>query len=101
MQPTGGAPDASPARPEVSRPQGPSPAAIPASATSRAELTPAAIERAARMLARYIGPISGVLAKRAAQQADSLRTLYLLLAEDVESPAERARFLRDAGFSDL
>jgi len=53
------------------------------------------------MLARYIGPISGVLAKRAAQQADSLRTLYLLLAEDVESPAERARFLRDAGFSDL
>ena len=97
MQPTGGAPDASP----VCRPQGPSPAAIPASAASRAELTPAAIEHAARVLARYIGPISGVLAQRAAQQADSLRTLYLLLAEDVESPTERARFLRDAGFSDL
>jgi len=101
IQPTGAAPEASPAPPEVSRPQGQSPAALPANAASRAELTPATIDRAARMLARYIGPISGVLAKRAAQQADSLRTLYLLLAEDVESPAERARFLRDAGFSDL
>jgi len=101
MQPTGAVPDASPALPEVSRTQGQSPAALPANAASRAELTPATIDHAARMLARYIGPISGVLAKRAAQQADSLRTLYLLLAEDVESPAERARFLRDAGFSDL
>jgi len=78
------------------------PAAVePAGAGSRAELTPAAIDRAARMLARYIGPISGVLARRAAQEANSLRALYLLLAEDVESPTERARFLRDAGFSDL
>ncbi|MFI5110149.1 MAG: protein kinase [Terriglobales bacterium] len=97
MQPAGAAPDASPARPEVSRPQD----QLPANAAAQAELNQAAIDRAARMLARYIGPISGVLAKRAAQQADSLRTLYLLLAEDVESPAERARFLRDAGFSDL
>ncbi len=96
-QPAGAAPDASPARPEAIRPRD----QLPASAAAQAELNQAAIERAARMLARYIGPISGVLAKRAAQQADSLRTLYLLLAEDVESPAERARFLRDAGFSDL
>ena len=86
MPTTGAAPDASPAR--------------PASAASRTELTAAAIDRAARLLAHYIGPISGVLAKRAAQQADSLRTLYLLLAEDVESPSERTRFLQDAGFSD-
>ena len=87
MPTTGAAPAASPGTP-------------PASAASRTELTPAAIDRAARLLAHYIGPISGVLAKRAAQQADSLRTLYLLLAEDVESPSERARFLQDAGFSD-
>jgi nucleotidyltransferase/DNA polymerase involved in DNA repair len=63
------------------------------------ELTPAAIDRVARMLARYVGPISGVLAKRAAQRADSLRALYLLLAEHVESKADRDRFLRDGGFS--
>ena len=95
MQATGGAPGA-----PVAPPQGQPPAALPSNAASMAELTPAAIDRAARVLARYIGPISGVLAKRAAQQADSLRTLYLLLAEDVEGPTERARFLRDAGFSD-
>jgi len=50
------------------------------------------------MLAYYVGPISGVLAKKAAQRADSLRTLYLLLAEHVESKQERDRFLRDASF---
>jgi predicted Ser/Thr protein kinase len=75
-------------------------AATPANAGSRPELTSVAVDRAARMLARYIGPISAILAKRAAQQADSLRTLYLLLAENVESQTERARFLRDAGFPD-
>jgi serine/threonine-protein kinase len=65
---------------------------------SKQEITPAAIHHAARVLAHYIGPISGVLAKKAAQRADSLRTLYLLLAEYVESKQERDRFLRDAGF---
>ena len=62
------------------------------------ELTPAAIEQASVMLARHVGPISRVLAKRAAQRADCLHTLYLLLAEHVETKAERARFLHDAGF---
>jgi len=63
------------------------------------ELTPAAIDRVARTLARYVGPISGVLVQRAAKRADSLRALYLLLAEHVESEADRDRFLRDGGFS--
>jgi eukaryotic-like serine/threonine-protein kinase len=65
---------------------------------SKQEITPAAIDHAARMLAHHVGPISAVLAKKAAQRADSLRTLYLLLAEHVESKQERDRFLRDAGF---
>jgi len=65
---------------------------------NRAELTPASIEHAAHLLARHIGPIAGVLAKRAAQQAASLRALYRSLAEHVENKAERARFLQDAGF---
>ena len=65
---------------------------------SKQEITPATIDHAARVLAHYVGPISGVLAKKAAQRADSLRTLYLLLAEHVESKQERDRFLRDAGF---
>ena len=65
---------------------------------SKPEITSAAINHAARALAHYIGPISGVLAKKAALRADSLRTLYLLLAEHVERKLERDRFLRDAGF---
>ena len=68
---------------------------------SKQEITPAAIDHAARVLAYYVGPISGVLAKKAAQRADSLRTLYLLLAEHVESKRERERFLRDAGFPNV
>jgi serine/threonine protein kinase len=67
-------------------------------AASEGEVTPAAIERATNILARHVGPISGVLAKRAAQRADCLRSLYLILAEHVENKAERARFLKDAGF---
>ena len=74
------------------------PPAVPAGA--RAELTPAAIDHAARLLAHHVGPISSILAKRASQRADSLRTLYLHLAEYVENKPERARFLRDAGYPD-
>jgi serine/threonine protein kinase len=62
------------------------------------ELTPAAITHAAQLLARHVGPLAGVLAKRAAPRADSLRALYLLLAEHVENKKERSRFLRDGGF---
>jgi tetratricopeptide (TPR) repeat protein len=71
-----------------------------ASAGAQLALTPAAIDRAARMLAHHVGPISGVVARRAAQRADSLRTLYRLLAQHVESKTERDCFLRDAGFAD-
>jgi serine/threonine protein kinase len=67
---------------------------------SRAELTTAAIDHAGHLLARHIGPIAGVLAKRGAQRADSLRGLYLLLSEQVTDKAERKRFLEDAGFSE-
>jgi serine/threonine-protein kinase len=70
------------------------------SASPGLALTPEAADRIARALARHVGPISGVLVKKAAQRADSLRALCLLLAEHVRDKTERARFLRDAGFSD-
>jgi eukaryotic-like serine/threonine-protein kinase len=75
-------------------------AALPPDAGSGVELTAAVIDHAARMLARHVGPIAGVLAKKAARRANSVRALYLLLADHVESKNERARFLRDAGFPD-
>ena len=67
---------------------------------SAPEITPVAIERAARLLAPYVGPISAVITKKAARHADSLGTFYLLLAEYVQDATERQRFLRDAGFLD-
>jgi hypothetical protein len=65
------------------------------------ELTQADIDRATTLLARHLGPIAGVLTRRAARRANSLRALYGLLAEHLENSTERARFLQDAGFSDL
>jgi hypothetical protein len=47
-----------------------------------------------------MGPISGVLVRKAAKRADSLRGLYRLLAEHVEPGTKRVRFLQDAGFPD-
>jgi tetratricopeptide (TPR) repeat protein/predicted Ser/Thr protein kinase len=61
-------------------------------------LTPAVVQRAARLLGQYVGPLSGLFTKKAAQIADCERTLYLLLAEHV-GDSERARFLHDAGIT--
>ena len=73
--------------------------ATPAKAEAAAmEIKPEEIDRAAARLARYVGPIAGVLAKRTARRAADVRALYLLLADHVESKADRSRFLREAGF---
>ena len=61
-------------------------------------ITPEAIDHAARMLAAHVGPISGVLAKKAARKADSLQSLYRILSEHVQNSQDRRQFLRDAGF---
>jgi eukaryotic-like serine/threonine-protein kinase len=66
--------------------------------SAAAELTPEAIRHASELLARHVGPVARVLAERAAQRADSLRALYLLLADHLEDRNERAQFLLDAGF---
>lgn len=70
----------------------------PPPAPHSAELTPAAIRHASELLARYLGPVSRVLTERAVQRADSLRDVYLILAEHLKDRNERARFLREAGF---
>ena len=61
------------------------------------ELNPAEIDKAAELAARYLGPISRILAERAARRADSLRGLYMILAGHLKE-TERAQFLRDAGY---
>jgi hypothetical protein len=71
-------------------------ATAPATSAPPIELPREVIDRATAVLARYVGPIAGVLAKRAAPRADSARALYLLLAQHIETEADRARFLQDA-----
>ncbi|MGB7542760.1 MAG: serine/threonine-protein kinase [Burkholderiales bacterium] len=65
---------------------------------SQQPIDPGEIEKAAGRLARYLGPIAKVVAKRAASQTNDLKTLYLRLAENLSDPEERARFLKDAGY---
>lgn len=52
------------------------------------------IERVSRQLAAYIGPISGVVVKRAAKKSATLEEFYAILAEEIKVESDRARFLR-------
>ncbi|MBK7662599.1 MAG: serine/threonine protein kinase [Sterolibacteriaceae bacterium] len=81
----------------VSRlPATPSATPLPASGSQRsAPLAPEAIERAARSLAHYIGPIATVLARKAAAVANDERHLYSLLSAHL-SGIERDAFLSQA-----
>jgi len=72
-------------------------AAQAAGTGSTVALTAEAIEQATKRLAAYLGPIAKVVSKKAAAQAGSRRQFYLLLAESLANPAERAQFLRDVG----
>src|SRR5262245_53917223 len=54
------------------------------------QLTPEAIEQGTKRLTTYLGPIAKVISKKAATQATSRRHFYLLLADKLTDPAERA-----------
>jgi eukaryotic-like serine/threonine-protein kinase len=56
------------------------------------------VEIAARHLARYLGPIARVIAKKTPGRPGDLRAYYRQLAENITDPADRARFLKDAGY---
>jgi TonB family protein len=57
-------------------------------------IDPAAVERVIRELALRIGPIAGVVVKRAALQCSSVEDLYRKVAEELDSAEEREKFLR-------
>jgi len=81
-------------------PQAPEPPAAPPAA---AEAPPAArrpiaeddLKSAERRLAQHIGPLAGMLVKKAAAEAANLHELHLKLAENIADPAERERFLAE------
>ncbi len=60
---------------------------------SSARIDPAALQRITRELALRIGPIAGIVVRRAASHCNSLEDLYLKVAEEIDSPEEREKFL--------
>ncbi len=70
----------------------PMPAAQPAPAGG---LDPATIERATKVLAKYIGPIARVLVKREMKSTGDWKQLRQRLAEEIPSSAEREKFLAE------
>jgi serine/threonine-protein kinase len=67
--------------------------ATPAATPGRdSQWEPAVLERARRDLAPYIGPVAGVIVRRACGRARDLRDLYELLALEIPSESERERF---------
>jgi len=56
-------------------------------------LDPQEVERAARALADYLGPLAYTLARKRARNVSSIRQLYEVLAEEISSEEQRKRFL--------
>jgi len=54
------------------------------------------LKRAEQRLAEYIGPVAGVVVKRAAAKARDEAELYLLLADEIEDKDEKKAFVRQA-----
>jgi serine/threonine-protein kinase len=52
------------------------------------------VERVTRALAFYIGPIAGIVVKRAIPQCSSIEDLYLKVAQEIDSRREREKFLQ-------
>jgi serine/threonine-protein kinase len=59
----------------------------------RTEITPALVERLAREVAEYIGPIAHIIVERTAAHCHNLDELYSAVALEIESPQDRAKFL--------
>ncbi|WP_348267209.1 toll/interleukin-1 receptor domain-containing protein [Edaphobacter sp. DSM 109919] len=55
---------------------------------------PQTMERIIKELAAFIGPISEVVIKRAAKRCSSVEELYEMAAREIETEADRAKFLR-------
>jgi hypothetical protein len=54
------------------------------------------LQRAEQRLSEYIGPVAGVVVKRAAAKARDEAELYLLLADEIEDKDEKKAFVRQA-----
>jgi eukaryotic-like serine/threonine-protein kinase len=83
------------AGPSSSGPVKSAPVGFKSVAGASVPLTPEATQRACQLLARYIGPIATIIARKAAQTAADEAQFYALLAEKVTEGPERDRFMRE------
>jgi TonB family protein len=60
---------------------------------SSARFDPATVQRVSRELALRIGPIAGIVVRRAVSHCNSVEDLYLKVAEEIDSRDEREKFL--------
>ena len=87
---------------EVSRPlskpaaSGTSQPADPSTTLAASRFTPEVLGRAEKRLAEHIGAVSRVVVKRAAMKARDEAELYLLIADEIEDPARKKAFIRQA-----
>jgi serine/threonine protein kinase len=58
--------------------------------------SPEILERAEARLSQHLGPVAKVVVRRAALKARDEPELYLLLADEIENPAEKKAFTRRA-----
>ncbi len=71
--------------------------AAPTLPVSAAAIEAAVIDRIGKELAHYIGPIAEIVVKRAAKRCTSPAELCNAVANEIESPADRTRFLARCG----
>jgi serine/threonine protein kinase len=82
----------------VSKPQ-PTSASRPAANNSSpvtGRFSPELLADAEKRLAQYLGALARVVVRRAAEKARDTAELYLLLADEIENPAEKKAFIRRA-----
>jgi TonB family protein len=71
------------------------PEAAAAAEGSSPRIDPAALQRVRKDLALRIGPIANIVVNRAALHCKSIEDVYLKVAEEIDSPDERQKFLRE------
>jgi hypothetical protein len=64
-----------------------------APATATAAMEKSVLDRVSRELAAFIGPIAEVVVKRAAKRCTSLDDLCVMVAQEIDLSADRAKFL--------
>jgi len=81
--------------PAASSPDAPAPPAPATNPLVQTPIQPATLERTAKVLMRYIGPIGAVLVRKAAPTARDEADLVARLAERISDGRERTRFLAE------